>query len=105
MTVTRCDLADDPRLVASGPDSDSGGVGGVARYDRQHPEPEVEDLFHLGVGDGARGLDLGEDPRSLPGVPAHGRVAVAGEDAGEVPGDATPGDVGEGVHVHVAPQL
>ena len=96
------DLADDPSLVAGGSDGVEGGIRGVARDDREHPEPEVEHLFHLSVGHGPRRLDLGEDPRSLPGIPAHYCVAVVGKDTGKVPDDPSPGDVGVRVHVDVA---
>src|SRR5262249_3368090 len=82
------DLADDPALVALGPDRVEGGTGGLGRYNGQHAEPEVEDVLHFGVGDCARGLDLGEDARPLPGVTPDDGVAVVGEDAGKVPDDA-----------------
>ena len=93
------DLADDPGVVPGGADDvDARATPSSAGHDREHAEAEVEDVLHLVVGDGAGALDLGEDPRLVPRAASHDAVAVVGQHAHEVAGDAAAGDVRERVH-------
>ncbi|GIU89632.1 MAG: hypothetical protein KatS3mg010_0731 [Acidimicrobiia bacterium] len=72
------------------------------RDDGEHPETEVEHLFHLFVGHVAGALHLGEDARHLPAPPAHHRVAPVGQHPHEVAGDPSPRHVRERVHLDLA---
>ncbi len=81
-----------------------GAVGLVGGHDHDHADAEVEDLGHLAVVDAAEPLDLAEDPRLLPGAALDHGVDVAWGAPGQVAGEATAGDVGDGVHLDRALQ-
>ena len=62
----------------------------VAGDNRQHPEPEVEDVLHLVVGDVAGRLDLGEDARLLPRPRRTMASQCAGSTRARLPGMPPP---------------
>ena len=72
------DLADQPGVVLLRPYDVDRVQRGVAGHDREHAEPEIEHVLHLGVGHVARALDLREDPRLLPTR----RVTIASQRSG-----------------------
>ena len=98
------DLADEPGVVAGGPHD----VDRVQRRRRRGttasmPSPRLNTCAISSSETRARALDLGEDPRLVPRAAPHDRVAVVGEHAHEVAGDAAAGDVRERVHRRPSP--
>ena len=100
------DHADEPRLVAAAAHRVERGGTSVTGDDREHPEPEVEDVLHLVVANVAGRLDHAEDARLLPSAPLHDRVAVVREaPAARFPAMPPPVTWHERVHLGVASEL
>src|ERR1035437_7484452 len=104
-TFAFADLADDPGLTARSSEGIESPAGVGSAHHREHPQPEVEDVLHLVVGNTAGALDDREDPRDIPPAARHHRITVFGEDPDQVPGDPTPGDVAERMNLDAPSQL
>ncbi len=74
-------------------------------HHHHHPDAEVEHPHHLGVGDLAQPLDLGEDPWNLPLVASDHGAGGGGQHAGQITDDPAAGDVGDGSDVNGVQQL
>ncbi len=69
----------------------------VERHHQDHADPHVEGPEHLVVVDPPLRLEVVEDRRHRPGPDVDARRDAAGQDAGNVVGEAAAGDVRQAV--------
>lgn len=93
------DLPQDPRRYAARAANLLGGGCVRGGEDGHEADAEVEGALKVAAGHPAECADDLEDRRRGPGRPVDPGVAAAGQDAGEVGGQATAGDVRERVDV------
>ena len=89
------DAADDYGAFVHAGEGEAGFLEQVGGNDRDQADAHIEGAEHLVGVQASEGLQVGEERRRVPGGEVDVRGEAAGENAGEVFGEAAAGDVSE----------